>query len=509
MEHLVERLSSLEWTSTNVALAAAAALTVYTLAHLFRNFVLSPIKHVPGPMPAAATEWWALSHNMRGNKYLRVHELFDKYGPVVRTGPSSVTLRNYRYLPAVYQGKWDKIAAYDGFRTNRGCPNSFSAIGQSEAQGKRRGMLPQYATACLVEWQDVFNSHLLEIVTFLRCNGAVKPVDVLALVAHGLIDILGELVLDTQINAVADFAESKPNPIARAITMWPKRGTIKGQLHPLVWKVAEQIPHAGWQHLVQADSNLADFVEPIVKKARKQLEEGAQPERPALVHRLSTCTNSMLGERWPERDVTAECIDHFLAGTETTSTSMTYIMYTLSNRPDVMKRLQEELDGFMGLSEVPDIQGLARQPYLNAVIKEGLRVFTPALGSLDRLVPKGGMVFDGVFLPEGTAVGLQSWTTHRDAEVWGDDAYEFKPERWLAETQEMKAAFIPFSIGGRNCPGQNLAMYDMRLFLAVLARNFDVKPAAHTSSSSMEPYDLTTVSPTGGKCDLHFFPRDS
>lgn len=162
----------------------------------------------------------------------------------------------------------------------------------------------------------------------------------------------------------------------------------------------------------------------------------------------------MLGERWPERDVTAECIDHFLAGTETTSTSMTYIMYTLSNRPDVMKRLQEELDGFMGLSEVPDIQGLARQPYLNAVIKEGLRVFTPALGSLDRLVPKGGMVFDGVFLPEGTAVGLQSWTTHRDAEVWGDDAYEFKPERWLSETQEMKAAFIPFSIGGRNCPGQ-------------------------------------------------------
>lgn len=52
-------------------------------------------------------------------------------------------------------------------------------------------------------------------------------------------------------------------------------------------------------------------------------------------------------------------------------------------------------------------------------------------------------------------------------------------------------------------------MVDMRLFLAVLARNFDVKPAAHTSSSSMEPYDLTTVSPTGGKCDLHFFPRDS
>ncbi|GAA5859922.1 hypothetical protein JCM8547_004388 [Rhodosporidiobolus lusitaniae] len=506
MQQTVDHLRSFATQSSPATLVVVAA-ALYVLSSVIYNLALSPIKHVPGPLAAATTEYWALSHNMRGNKYLRVHELFEKYGPVVRTGPNSVTLRNFRYLPLVYTQKWDKIAAYDGFRTNHGTPNSFSAIEQSEAQGKRRGVLPQYASACLVQWQDVFEAHLLEITKLLRNNAAEKPVDVLGLVAHGLIDILGEIVLDTQIGAVSDFAKHEPNPMARAITMWPKRGTIKGQLHPLVWKLAEKVPSTGWQHLVRSDADLANFVAPLVSQARAKLAAGDVPTRPSLVHRLSTVTNSMTGEKWPEADTTSECIDHFLAGTETTSTSSAYTMYTLANRPDVMAKLQEELDGIMGLDEVPDIQLLARQPYLNAVIKESLRVFTAALGSLDRIVPAGGIVVDGVFLPAGTAVGLQSYTVHRAFEVWGDDAYEFKPERWLAETQEMKAAFIPFSIGGRNCPGQNLAMFDLRLFIAVLCRNFDVKAAAHTTAASMEPYDLTTVSPTGGKCDLHFFPR--
>ncbi|GAA5887073.1 hypothetical protein JCM6882_009438 [Rhodosporidiobolus microsporus] len=502
-----ERVREFVSDSHPITLALIAA-AVYTVVRLTYNLALSPIKHVPGPMAAASTEYWALSHNMRGNKYLRVHELFQKYGPVVRTGPNTVTLRNYRYLQLVYMSKWDKITAYDGFRTNHGVPNSFSAIEQSEAQGKRRGMLPQYATACLVTWQDVFDSHLLEVVKLLRNNPAQNSIDVLGLVAHGLIDVLGEIVLDTQIGAVADFAKNTPNPMARAITMWPKRGTIKGQLHPLVWKAAEKIPVEGWQHLVQSDANLANFVAPIVSKARARLAAGDVPSRPSLVHRLSTVTNSMTGEKWPEADVTSECIDHFLAGTETTSTSSAYIMYTLSNRPDVMAKLQEELDGIMGLDEVPDIQLLARQPYLNAVLKESLRLFTPALGSLDRIVPAGGIVVDGVFLPAGTAIGLQSYTTHRDPEVWSDP-FEFIPERWLKETPEMKAAYIPFSIGGRNCPGQNLAWFDLRLFISVICRNFDVKPAKHTTPASMEPYDLTTVSPTGGRCDLHFIPRSA
>jgi hypothetical protein len=112
-------------------------------------------------------------------------------------------------------------------------------------------MLPQYATSNLVEWQSVFDTHLGEMMAYLQSLPPNRSVDILGLVAHGLIDvgdtslacmkhmssadeddvilslqILGEVVLDTQIRAVSDFAKDKPNAIARAITFWPKRGTI-------------------------------------------------------------------------------------------------------------------------------------------------------------------------------------------------------------------------------------------------------------------------------------------
>lgn len=99
----------------------------------------------------------------------------------------------------------------------------------------------------------------------------------------------------------------------------------------------------------------------------------------------------------------------------------------------------------------------------------------------------------------------------------------------------MKKAFIPFSIGGRSCPGQkyvshqiclpswrllilvltllasicsySIAMFDLRLFLATIARNFDIVCPPETTWAGMKPFDLTTVSPRSGKCDLIFKPR--
>lgn len=129
-----------------------------------------------------------------------------QYGPVVRVGPNTVSLADPQYLPKVYQAKWSKVRscrhrqdghadakvqtpAYDGFRTAGGLVNAFSAITQAEAQGKRRGMLPHYATANLVLWQDVFDHRFREILALLRGNGPEQPVDVLAMLAHALVDV--------------------------------------------------------------------------------------------------------------------------------------------------------------------------------------------------------------------------------------------------------------------------------------------------------------------------------
>ncbi|KAI1015381.1 hypothetical protein LB504_010958 [Fusarium proliferatum] len=70
-------------------------------------------------------------------------------------------------------------------------------------------------------------------------------------------------------------------------------------------------------------------------------------------------------------------------------------------------------------------------PYLQAVIKEGLRIHPPVVGLMSKEVPQGGDTFKGQYLPQGTKIGYCAWGIFRRTDIWGEDSDEFRPERWL------------------------------------------------------------------------------
>jgi len=94
-------------------------------------------------------------------------------------------------------------------------------------------------------------------------------------------------------------------------------------------------------------------------------------------------------------------------------------------------------------------------PYLDAVVREGLRCAPPIPMSFPRYVPDGGRSLEGHYLPAGTVVSCQPWTVHRDAEVF-PEPWTFKPERWLEEEgrTEREKMFFAFSQGSRGCIGK-------------------------------------------------------
>jgi cytochrome P450 len=98
-------------------------------------------------------------------------------------------------------------------------------------------------------------------------------------------------------------------------------------------------------------------------------------------------------------------------------------------------------------------------PYLDAVVKEGLRCFPPIPMSFPRYVPTGGRSIDGVWVPEGTIVSCQPHTLHKD-EVVFPRALEFVPERWLESkgTKEREEMFFAFSKGSRGCLGKKYVL---------------------------------------------------
>lgn len=159
-----------------------------------------------------------------------------------------------------------------------------------------------------------------------------------------------------------------------------------------------------------------------------------------------------------DMEVASECADHFLAGIDTTSDTLMFLVWSLSQPKN--KAFQEKLrDDVLGLGGeslnehgLPKVEASDRCTYLAAVIKETLRLYAP----LPSFEPRSGSVdsvIDGYSIPAGTVVGMAPYTLHRNPEVF-KDPFTFNPDRWLAvDTTEMNRWFWAFSSGGRMCVG--------------------------------------------------------
>lgn len=112
-------------------------------------------------------------------------------------------------------------------------------------------------------------------------------------------------------------------------------------------------------------------------------------------------------------------------------------------------------------------------PYLQAIIKEGLRIHPPIVSLLSKVVPAGGDNFNGMHLPEGTHVGYCAWSVMRRHDIWGEDSSEFRPERWHEASpeklREMESALeLVFGYGRWQCLGRNIALMELdKVFVEV------------------------------------------
>lgn len=175
------------------------------------------------------------------------------------------------------------------------------------------------------------------------------------------------------------------------------------------------------------------------------------------------------------------CASTILAGSDTTAVSIRSIIYEVLKHPACKARLLNEIDelyaGKGGSKPVTEEEADA-MPYLQAVIYEGLRCH-PVVGmNLPRVVPASGAEISGHFLPRGTVVGSSAWVIHRDRSVYGEDADEFNPDRWLGDkTSDMHRYFFTFGAGSRICLGRNISWMEMSKLIPTLFRHFDIELA--------------------------------
>jgi len=141
------------------------------------------------------------------------------------------------------------------------------------------------------------------------------------------------------------------------------------------------------------------------------------------------------------------------------------MLHILTN-PRVHGKLLAEIATLPALSGVISDAQAKRMPYLQAVIKEGLRIFPPVTGLMTKDVPPTGDTYGDIVIPPGTKIGYSAFGLFRERAIWGDDVDVFRPERWLSgseeKTREREATLeLVFGYGRWQCLGKNVALIEL------------------------------------------------
>ena len=207
-----------------------------------------------------------------------------------------------------------------------------------------------------------------------------------------------------------------------------------------------------------------DFVQSQIAKGRQR---DAQDNLLAI---LLQATDEATGQRMSDEQVRDEVVTLFLAGFETTARSLTWGWYLLDQHPEIVQRLEAEVDAALG-KRSPTLADLPALPYTRMVVDEILRLYPPA-GMLARQVVADDVI-DGYRIPGNSIIMLIPFMTHRYPGVW-ENPEAFIPERFAPEAagQRPKSAYIPFSGGARICLGNHFALAEMVFSYAMLIARY-------------------------------------
>ncbi|CAD5232604.1 unnamed protein product [Bursaphelenchus xylophilus] len=178
-------------------------------------------------------------------------------------------------------------------------------------------------------------------------------------------------------------------------------------------------------------------------------------------------------------EIQYSCLIFLLAGPETTAVTMTFVTYYLAKYPEMQEKLRKEIEDVC-VDPEPSYEQLAELKYAEIFVREALRLEPNASGAISRRCTQDTYLSNGVFVKAGTAIEIDAPTLHRNTEVWGEDANEFRPERYL----EPSAIEQSYSFGGgpRICIGMRLALLTEKILLVKLLRKYRFKMAADTDS---------------------------
>lgn len=489
----------------------------YLLAVLVYRLYFSPLSHLPGPWYAAISDLWLLSQVIRFRQCFTVHKLFQTYGQIVRVGPNKVAFCDYATVKQVYAiGKFDKSVFYSSLQIDNH-EQSMTALQRASHAKFRKAYVPHYTHANLAHFHPQIHALLKRLIHVLNEVNADGSVECLDFFRHFMVDVMSTTIFGIAPVAMDRWGKGVEDPICTAVFNFPKKCVLRSLLPRPVWNIAEKFPGEQWKTICDSEYILRSFVCNVISDLR-QKGQGTETSKEGSIERtLLQCLDQ--ADSLTNDNVLSEAMGHLIAGTDTTSLTVSYLLWELSSRPDIAKKLQAELDEALpDPSCIPAMMLLDQLPYFNSVVNECLRVYAAGPSLLERVVPEPSNPSEafnamGYQIPPGTVVATQIWSIHRDPSVF-ERPDEFLPERWLRTNDNeerlsrMHQSLSTFGLGSRPCAGMNLAQTALKWIISTVVRNFDITAnPLETNEKTMNIKDVFVIIPASKECRLSFHPR--
>ncbi|OAA65353.1 cytochrome P450-like protein [Niveomyces insectorum RCEF 264] len=480
------------------ALLATAAL--YTGGLVLYRIFLHPLAKYPGPWLAKVSDVYMLYHAWKGDRHLEFWRLHEKYGPVVRFGPNSLSFNSNKALKDIYgfRANVAKSEFYDAFV--HPTPNTHNSRDKDVHARKRRVLSQAFSDSAIKEVER----YILENVrTFCKeigpgsggspeNKGWSSPKNMANWCNYLAMDILGDLCFGKAFHML----EKPDNRYAiDLVGVAAQRHLLCGTM-PIVNKLSldkilfHRISAGRAKYMAYSRSQLAE---------RTKL--GDETDRRDFFYHLLKARDPETGVGFSMPELWSESNLLIIAGSDTTSTAMAATLFYLVRNPAALARVTSEVrNAFASVEDIHQGAQLAGCVYLRACIDEAMRLSPSVGGLLPRQVLSGGIHVNGDFIPEGTVIGTPHYAIHHNPDYY-PAPFSYVPERWLAgsrvfhdngssglgdekprtvgddEVARAQSAFCPFSIGPRGCIGKGLAYAEMMTALGRTLFVYDIRRA--------------------------------
>ncbi|KAF9878308.1 hypothetical protein CkaCkLH20_04346 [Colletotrichum karsti] len=477
-----------------------ASTLVYLVVYIYK-VVNNPLNVVPGPWYARFTGLPGTIATLRRRQVQYYHALHQRYGPYVRVSPGQVFVSDVDAFKTIHKigSHFPKADYYHYFGPTEAGKPPYGLFQMTNAHdhSQRRKLLGRGLTASSLrsDWEEMVREKVSTAIDGMAKDAQATggEVDIRKWWILMACDVVSRLMFGESFDALKT---GKEDPWFEEVP-FANTASFSALSFPWLYGVAKRLPVVGTLRMFNSHHVLLDKGRAAVENSKQATGSQAANLFAKVLGQAEKDEGSLTSE-----DICVEAASFMIAGTDTTSNTLTYGIWAVLQRSGLQQTLEEELaDVGEGFTDTV----LEKLPVLHAVVEETLRLYGAAPTPLPRIVPAGGVQLGGYHIPAGTDVATQSWTLHRDPKNFHDPE-EFDYSRWMPDRQlseAAKAAFTPFGAGSRVCIGKHLAYMELRYGMAMFFRRFrgaHLSPA--TTPESMEMDNLVLIEPKGKVCKV-------